>query len=242
MEKVESPKNLPPIEKNKELQDLFKFLEEKIPEQSGIGKEVEKRTAYWGGVISNLNKYVEKGELSKEKRESYIAKLIAFKEQSPGNDFLTGLPTRENYEEMISREINIATRNKTPLTLLVIDVDNLKEWNDLIKDHDIGDQVIVSTAEAIKSNVRESDFSARWGGDEFVVILPRTKKKEAQLIVKRILGGVENSKPILDRKFSISIGVKEWKESENKEGLFKKADEAAYNAKGSKNKFIIAET
>jgi len=241
MEKGESLKNLPPIKENKELEGLFKFLEKETPEQFGI-EGIEKRTSYWKGVISNLNEYVERGELSKEKLENNMAKLIALKEQLPGNDFLTGLPNRGNYEETILREINIATRNKAPLTLLVIDIDKLKKWNDLDKSHDTDDQVIKSTAKIIKSNIRKSDFAARWGGDEFTIVLPQTKKEGAQLVVKKILEGVENSEPILGKKFSISIGIKGWKEGENSKELFKKADEAAYNAKNSEDKFIVAKT
>jgi len=243
MEKEGSIKSLPPIKENEELQGLFKFLEEgenKKPEPFEI-KETNERVSYWQGVISNLNEYTKNGELPKEEAENYIARLVVLKEQSPGNDFLTKLPNRGMYEEVILREIDIATRNKYPLTLLAIDIDKLKVWNDLYEDHSIGDLVIIATAGTIKSNIRKVDFPSRYGGDEFTVTLPQTGKEGAQLVVKNILEGVKNSEPILGKNFSISIGIKEWKRGESAKTLHEKADAAAYKAKSSKDKFVVAE-
>ena len=238
MKKGKIPKSLPSA-KEKEIKDLFNFLENEFPERFGMPEKFDERISYWRGIVSNLNKFVEEGKLDKEETKENIAKLIAVKEWLSDHDALTGLHNRGSYEETISREMDTAIRDKTSLTLLIADVDKLKEWNDLDQSHHSGDLVIKSVAKLIEEKSRKGDFVARWGGDEFAIILPRTKKEHARRVAKRILKGIENSEPILGKKFSISIGIKEYKSKESIEEIFKAADKAAYDAKESKDKFIV---
>jgi len=225
--------------REKEIKDLFNFLENKFPERFGMPERLNERVSYWKDIVSGLEKLTKEGKLNKKEAEENIAKLIAIKEWLSDRDALTGLHNRGSYEEAVSREMDTAIRDKTPLTLLIADVDKLKEWNDLDQSHYSGDLVIKSVAKLIEEKSRKGDFVARWGGDEFTIILPRTKKEHAKTVAKRILKGIENSEPILGKKFSISIGIKEYKSKESIEEIFKAADKAAYDAKESKDKFVV---
>jgi len=225
--------------REKEIKDLFNFLENEFPERFGMPERLNERVSYWKDIVSKLEIFIKEGKLDKEETEKNIAKLIAIKEWLSDHDALTGLHNRGSYEEAISKEIDVAKRDKTPLTLLIADVDKLKEWNDLDQSHYSGDLVIKSVARLISGKSRQGDFVARWGGDEFTIILPRTKKEDAQSVAKRILEEVEKSEPILGKKFTVSIGLKQYEESETPDEVFKAADKAAYDAKESKDKFVV---
>jgi len=108
-------------------------------------------------------------------------------------DSLTCLPNREYAENNLKWEIKNAKRYSEPLSILVVDVDKLKLWNDEDESHLTGDEAIKSTAKAIQAGVRDSDFPARWAGDEFLVIIPRSDKENATLVAKRILDKVEET-------------------------------------------------
>jgi diguanylate cyclase (GGDEF)-like protein len=105
-------------------------------------------------------------------------------------DELTQLYNRSVVSIMIKKEISVSKRYNVPLSLLMIDIDEFKTVNDRFG-HPQGDLVLKEISAAIKNNVRESDLVGRWGGDEFVVLLPRTGDQEAYQSAKRILNSVE---------------------------------------------------
>ena len=93
-------------------------------------------------------------------------------------DFKTGLLSERHFENILEVEFKRAQRHHLPLSLLLVDVDNFKGVNDTTE-YDFGDQVLREVARALKKNVRETDFAARFGGDEFVLLLPHTTPAEA---------------------------------------------------------------
>ena len=122
-------------------------------------------------------------------------------------DNLTGALNRRSLERTLSREIDRCKRYGDPLSLLWIDIDKFKEINDKYG-HLAGDQVLKLTAEMLEKNVRSSDSVYRYGGDEFIVVLPNTNKIDAEYSRKRILNELHQYNEGKNKiPFSFSIGL-----------------------------------
>jgi two-component system, cell cycle response regulator len=148
-------------------------------------------------------------------------------------DHLTKLHSRNYLDEGIKRSM----KEDDEGTFMLIDIDNFKEINDTYG-HQVGDEVLIQVAELIKSNIRTSDIGARWGGEELAVYLPRVSLETGAIIAERIVEKIaECSSP----KITVSCGVSYWTKErfDTFKYLFKRADEALYQAKGTgKNKMV----
>ena len=136
-----------------------------------------------------------------------VSKLATFSIKDP----LTGIPNRRSFNNRIEMEWNRATREKTPLSILMMDIDKFKEYNDTFG-HQQGDLALQSVADTIKRLlIRSTDFVARWGGEEFVVLLPNTNSSGAVGVAEKIRIAIEKSVIPCDdergAKATISIGV-----------------------------------
>lgn len=148
-------------------------------------------------------------------------------------DPLTGIPNRFAYNERLAQEVARWKRYKNPLVLSVWDVDNFKRINDNYG-HQAGDKVLTVIARLFQDKVRETDFAARFGGEEFVLLLPETGMEQASVVAEHIRKSVEacefhyrgNPVPI-----TISCGLSEFREGDNPEQVFARADAALYKAK-----------
>ncbi|RJX31970.1 MAG: diguanylate cyclase [Oxalobacter sp.] len=152
-------------------------------------------------------------------------------------DALTQLPNRRLMEDRLRQKILHAKRHSTMLALLFIDLDNFKPINDDFG-HEVGDWLLCAVADRIVSCVRESDTAARYGGDEFVVLLPDLNgARNAKIVAEKILEAL--SKPFFmpgDRRFDIasSIGIAVYPiHANNEQELMRLGDEAMYVAKTS---------
>lgn len=124
-------------------------------------------------------------------------------------DFKTKLLSERYFKELLLVEFKRAQRHKTPLSLVLIDVDNFKGVNDSTE-YAFGDEVLREVAAALKQNIRETDFAARFGGDEFVLLLPHTAPAQAVLTAVRIRKKVSSATVQSGRystKVTISIGI-----------------------------------
>lgn len=124
-------------------------------------------------------------------------------------DFKTGLTSEVYMRRIMSREWKRAQRHQNPLSLLLIDVDNFKSVNDTTE-YAFGDAVLRKVADALKGNVRETDFAARFGGDEFCVLLPQTSPAEAvqtALRIRQRISGMIVQSGSYERQVTVSIGV-----------------------------------
>lgn len=160
--------------------------------------------------------------------------------QQAYTDMLTGLCSRRCFYKKLLGMIT-----KSPIALVLIDIDNFKSIND-IYGHRIGDQVLQETAGILQNNTRRNDIVARWGGEEFAIILPQTEDKEAFKIADRIRKVVEEHNFSCDEntcRLTVSIGIASTKggASIDVERLFKIADKALYKAKEKKNYVAVAE-
>lgn len=150
-------------------------------------------------------------------------------------DALTQLYNRRGFYELAEPQFSLAKRHGLPLSVIMIDLDHFKPLNDT-HGHSVGDQVLVAFAEQINSNLRTNDIAARWGGEEFVVLLPETSASEAAMLAERLREHI--SKITLDGYFSeddlsASFGVGGMQNEENLEVLLASADDALYKAKSA---------
>jgi two-component system, chemotaxis family, response regulator WspR len=163
-------------------------------------------------------------------------------------DGLTGIPNRRHFDATLQSEWKMGFRQKTPLSVIMIDIDFFKKFNDGYG-HQGGDDCLKEVAKALDATIsRPGDFIARYGGEEFVVILPRTDAKGAVVIAEQLRANVE-AKHILHAfssvadHVSISLGIatEQPVTSSTPENLLTKADEALYKAKeAGRNRFSIA--
>jgi diguanylate cyclase (GGDEF)-like protein len=147
-------------------------------------------------------------------------------------DDLTGLATRRMLEEALLREAVRARRKSECLSLVFAGLNHFKLVNDRFG-HEAGDQVLARSGEIFKSQLRSYDLAIRFGGDEFVLLLPGTTKDAAVAIAERLRKGVESLKvPECPCQMTISVGVASWMADDGDEKLVACADAALYRAKG----------
>ncbi len=150
-------------------------------------------------------------------------------------DALTGLHNRGWLDEMFGREIQRSTRDGLTACLLMIDVDHFKNINDEYG-HLAGDRVLVAVGESIRKPLRPNDLVARFGGEEFSVLLPETSLQNAVTIAERLRERISETDPvIIDNKelakVTVSIGVAEFKPGDSLETMIASADAVMYQAK-----------
>jgi len=167
--------------------------------------------------------------------------LIKKLSQQVQTDMLTGLCSRRYFYTKLS-ELKF---KKVPVSLILIDIDNFKSINDTYG-HIAGDQVLRQFADILQNNTRRNDIIARWGGEEFALILPQTDVKEAFKIGDRTRRIVEKhifSYEKITCKITVSIGIASTKDGADidMEQFLKIADEALYQAKEKKNFIVTSE-
>jgi diguanylate cyclase (GGDEF)-like protein len=150
-------------------------------------------------------------------------------------DFKTGLISELYFKRILGLEWKRAQRHQNPLSLLLIDVDNFKDVNDSTE-YAFGDEVLRRVAEALKHTVRETDFPARFGGDEFCVLLPQTSPAEAvqtALRIRQRIAGTVVQSGSYERQVTVSIGVDshDGRNAGNLDNLRRNANRALHEAK-----------
>ncbi len=150
-------------------------------------------------------------------------------------DALTGLHNRGWMDDAFERERQRSERDQLPLSMIMIDIDDFKKYNDDYG-HLAGDQILITVAKAIRTPLRPNDMVARFGGEEFAVLLPETRIKNARIIAERLRFNVNRADPgkLDDKvlpKVTISLGITEFKHGTDLDAMIAAADIAMYHAK-----------
>jgi diguanylate cyclase (GGDEF)-like protein/PAS domain S-box-containing protein len=151
-------------------------------------------------------------------------------------DGLTGLKNHRAFQERLSLEMDLAVRHHQPLSVVMLDVDHFKQFNDTFG-HPEGDEVLRQSAKLLLTNVRETDMVARYGGEEFVVLLPQTDATGAVCIAERVRQAFQQA-AWSKRLVTVSVGVASLGEKSSEEcNLIDQADKALYRSKsGGRNR------
>ena len=145
-------------------------------------------------------------------------------------DRLTGVFNRAKFDEFVEHEIAKFKRYGEEVSLIICDIDHFKQVNDTYG-HITGDNVLKSVANVMKEHIRETDILARWGGEEFVILLPNTPLQSAISVAEKIRCDIELTTFETVGRITLSCGVSEIKSGDSEESWFKRSDHALYEAK-----------
>lgn len=173
--------------------------------------------------------------LELRRRNADLEGMLTRTEQLAMTDAVTGIYNRRRFVDMLSREFAAARRYKHPLSLILLDLDGFKSVNDL-DGHGAGDEVLKGVAEIVSESIREVDACARYGGDEFAVLLPHTDALAAEVVADRIRGALHARREEWDGaavNVSASAGIADLGDPSLKspEDLIEASDRALYEAK-----------
>jgi diguanylate cyclase (GGDEF)-like protein len=159
-------------------------------------------------------------------------------------DPLTGVRNRAAMDSSMKREIGLALRHNTPLSVILMDLDHFKSINDRYG-HLYGDQALKAAAQCAEQSIRESDIVFRYGGEEFLILLTGTDLRGAELLAERIRQNVvampaQTEKAI---RMTVSLGVTCLQQGDDMNSLFQRMDSALYRAKnGGRNRVVVGAT
>lgn len=185
-------------------------------------------------IYATLRTKALQDELKQKTRQ--LEELLKQLEIMAITDQITVLYNRRHLEIILKEEFKRTFRDKTPLTCMMIGIDDFKRINDMFG-HNAGDMVLKETAKIITESAREADTVARWGGEEFIIILPQTKKEEALQAATRIVKAISehNFQDIPNERITVSIGVTSIPhpslDIDSEEKLIQATDRSLYEAK-----------
>lgn len=216
----------------RKIEHINKDIEEKKIMDLLRLKEIEKTLANIGQKMIIIKK--EADAIRKKTQEAELESLC---------DDLTGLYNRKSYDRKIEETLAHLARYNVPSSLLVCDIDYFKRVNDNFG-HLTGDLTLKEVAEIFKKKLRKNDFIARYGGDEFICILPHTLLEEARKVAEEIRSFIERTSITLEGKevpVTISIGVSTFRKGDNALTVFERADVSIYMAKNSGRNLVKTE-
>ncbi len=195
---------------------------------------------YWNSKLLKAKREIEKTNKLLNNAKNEIEKKNEALRISSITDKLTGIFNRAKLDELVQEEIDRCERFNQMFAFCILDIDYFKDVNDT-HGHIIGDKLLIEIATLLKENTRKTDFIGRWGGEEFVVILPQTNEETALMVIEKIRLKIEQYDFEIVGNKTASFGVATYKKEDDIEMILKRADEAMYRAKkGGRNKICIA--
>ena len=198
-----------------------------------------------GSLSQNFNDMAENLQKTMARRDELIAEIAKRKivEEElmiiSTTDELTGAYNRRAFNDNLKINIFRAKRLKEPLSMLLLDIDSFKTLNDCYG-HDVGDLILIALVPIISKNIRMEDTIARWGGDEFTVLLPQTGKDEATLLAQSAREKISNFSFTNNIHVTVSIGLTELLSNDSENSFMKRTDAALYKAKESGKNMVIS--
>jgi len=215
-----------------------------------IRDEAGKPLYYEGSLINITDRKKAENDLRQANKSLQLAhselqQMFTHEQILARTDSLTGQTNRRYFFELAVREFNISIRHKRPLTIMLFDIDGFKQVNDTLG-HALGDTLLIQVAQTAAAHVRTIDVLARYGGDEFIILLPETTAQQTFLIAERIREKVASMYIETDNDLlavTLSIGIAEIicePPDEFVENVIRRADQALYQAKknGRNHTFI----
>lgn len=195
---------------------------------------------YISSLMNELNRKNQEVEDYAGTLEIQIARQTQKLSEMASRDGLTGLFNQRVFYEKLRYEISRATRLSQTLSLIYFDLDGFKAIND-VKGHQEGDNILIATASALAAVIRDTDIAARYGGDEFCVILPSTGAEEALAMVNRLIAAFDAK--MAGAAVTLSVGVATVAPGDGKsaDDLVKMADSSMYKAKKRKGHAVESE-
>jgi len=187
-------------------------------------------------IATNRELTSYKAKLAREILNSHLtnAKLYQEARLTSLTDALTAVGSRKLLEDKLQDECARAKRYKRQFSVAIIDLDNFKTINDVLG-HAAGDNALKKLAECMKSQKRKTDILTRYGGDEFVIIMPETKEKDAVTLLERIRGQIQEIKVVENMPMTISCGIAQSlpEPTDSSREVMRRADLALYEAKSA---------
>jgi len=182
---------------------------------------------------SNLEQIVEERTVELKEANETISRLAA-------TDELTELYNRRYFNERLKTTLGAARRHEYPLSMIMIDLDHFKVVNDTFG-HSEGDLILKAFADLLREMIRAEDVAARWGGEEFIIILPHTGSEAASALAERIRIAFEQlSTSAAQIVLSASFGVAQLQETDDVDSLIRRTDAALYRAKHEGRNRVVA--
>lgn len=154
-------------------------------------------------------------------------------------DWLTGLANRLSLGNTLETEIERSRRYGRPLSLIMFDIDHFKDFNDNFG-HEIGDEVLKRLAKTVREALREADSLGRWGGEEFMVVVPETTGSGAEAMAEKLRNAVARMETPCPTSVTASFGVSEMRPGDTPKTLARRVDEAMYQAKeAGRNRVVL---
>lgn len=175
---------------------------------------------------------------SKEEYSKFSQENLSKMEEVAHTDKLTGIANRVKGDLALVKNIELAKRLNQKLSIIFFDIDHFKSVNDNFG-HDIGDIALKNISNLVRNSCRNDDIFVRWGGEEFLLILPNTDIAQAIKFANRLRENIQNATIIEQRQITCSFGVLEYKENDNKEKMIKQVDKLLYEAKNQGRNVVV---
>ncbi|MBC7363955.1 MAG: diguanylate cyclase [Candidatus Aminicenantes bacterium] len=221
--------------------NLLREAYQKLSQDKSPGKD--KTISLILEEIAKVNNELINTQRELAKKEAELNRLYELEKELSNTDTLTGLLNRRGFMRLASWELEKAKRMGRPLSIALGDIDRFKNINDQFG-HNLGDEVLKAVAQIIKTSLRQVDLVARWGGEEFLILLLETPPEKALLVINRVRMNIQKAKiPSLPDGYplTISFGLSTWSEDKSLESMIEEADKFLYKAKSSGRNMVVSQ-